>query len=194
MGLSGISPEVAAAYLAEQAERQAERKWNLDLPDDAERTERGFVNWNEVAIIVDMFKKVEPEKDREVYIVKFKIIGEDTKNLGRVTSNRMYYATYEPLAENHEQMNAITEKNILQLALGAGLDISKGLTDSVLDVFFPTKASGKKSSLLGTTWYLGLSDNVNKKYNNENTQNITSMIRLATPDVEDDDEETDDDE
>jgi hypothetical protein len=195
MSISGISPEAAKAYLEEKAAMQAERKWNLDVPEDVVYNEKGYGNWSETGIVVGVGRKVifsqKSQCDLTLLSVKFKIVGEETKNLGRITSKRMFFNENDEVAENHLKMNEITQKSLLSLGLGMGLDISKGLSESTIDLFFPAEGSTNKSPLLGTVWFLGMSDcNIEKKkYKGENAQDINAMIRITADDAEEDDDD-----
>lgn len=182
-----LTPEETAAV-------DALTSFNLIVPSSVGRDAKGYARWVEVGTVESATREDAPGSKGQVrtqFVAKVKIIpsGSTTPsdNVGKIKFERMLVnfgvlkgkqdAAGEGVVDDEKFMSARSVKKIKQLAVAVGLDLSAGLTGTILDALFPVEG-GNASVLIGTKLALSISDVKSKDPQYGNNQNIDNFLRV----------------
>lgn len=182
-----LSPEETAAV-------DAMTSFNLIVPSSVGRDAKGYARWVEMGTVESANREDKPGnqgEQRTQFVAKIKIVpsGSSTPsdNVGKPKFERMLVnfgvlkgkagAAGAGSADSERLMSAMSIKKIKQLAVAVGLDLSAGLTGTILDALFPVEG-GNASVLIGTKLALSISDVKSKDPQYGNNQNIDNFLRV----------------
>lgn len=171
--------------------------WNLTVPAKAAAGRKGGVaRWLEFVKVTDAYRGDEVGKEGQTRLLlslQYEVVagGDAEDNLGRTgtlflrlnpgfVNKGRSEALGQGSAQSEKIMHAMAMKKLKQIMVAAGLSLSQGLTETILDSLFPDPSNSIGGALRGTRLAFLMKDNAGKKgptgENNQEPENI-----LAAP-------------
>ena len=171
--------------------------WNLVVPAKAAAGRKaGVARWLEFVKVTDAYRGDEVGKEGQTRLLlslQYEVIngGDSEDNLGRTgtlflrlnpgfVNKGRTDALGQGSAQSEKIMHAMAMKKLKQIMVAAGLSLSQGLTETILDSLFPDPSNSIGGALRGTRLAFLMKDNSAKKNpsgeNNQEPENI-----LAAP-------------
>ena len=167
--------------------------FNLAVPATAAR-KKGVARWTEYVTVEEAYRELEvSEKNsatRTVFSLKAKVIpgpGTTNDNVGRplndfmrvnfgvLKGNNASAGTNDPKKEL--TMSAMALSTLKMLAQAAGIDLTGGITKTILEALFPLEGQGQ-SILVGQHFAFVVTNDENRQTpRGENTQGISAILK-----------------